>query len=736
MRREDNRGHFTLRLLLVLLILIVGTIGFAPMIISTGWGKSVVVQIVNKWSSYRLQADELKLSWMGGQTLEGIEVVDKSGVTVFRCQSLSTDASLWQLGVRHDVGTMKIVAPKVTVQANLGPAPSVAFIQAGFIPNLDFRPSFNYTGNLAVENGEVDLLSPGFDPAYFRSVSLDAQVPKTGPIRFFAQGTTEQGGAQGSFNISATLDAVLNVKATLFHFPVRGLAAAITGPAVDVNMDISGAEDAMQAAIDATSPQFSAHLKAGLSGKSLTLSAPGTVDFQVTSALVPGLKQPSTAHLDITAFQMPLDRKDQFSFKSTLALATLALESYTLQPLKVDITTDNFASKKFLLQFDSKQFQIPDVEFYWEQPYRFVGKDFTLALDLQKEIQFNLKAQLSAQSQLLAQGTIDAKTLTSQVNITAKQFPTALLDKFAGFPASGLLGNSMDLAASAQIQQGNGTVNLSLQSPTTRTAVKGTVTNGILTLNDDVYAQITPQFPHLHTRNPISVEIPAKGASIAVFPFSLSQINIPNMRIELGKVRAENQGNLNFAVGLLKLSQFGKGSDLNLWFAPIDLHIKNGVVDCERTEVLAENAYQVCFWGNVSLPQNRVDMVLGLTASCLKKAFGIKNLPEKYVLQIPIRGTLNDVQVDTSKASSKVAALLLWQQKSLAGGAVGGPAGAIFGELLDKLGPLPDEDQSAPPPKRPFPWEKESSKAEEQPKKKKHFRKDDKPLNQILQMLR
>ncbi len=699
------------------------------MVISTEWGKSLFLQAVNRWSPYTVKAEKIDLTWLGKQKVSGLEVAP-----IFRCQSATSDATLLHIGFKRDFGTLNIVEPKVVVEARLGPAPSVAFAQAGFIP--DFRPSFNFSGNITVEKGEAEILSPGYDPAYFQNIRLDAEIPKAGPIRFFASGKTEQSGTEGSFNVTATLDKVLNAKATLVHFPVRGLAAAITGAALDLNLDIEATEESMQATIDASSPQFSAHFKAGMSGESVTLTTPGTVDFKITSALIPGLRQEATAHIDIASFQMPLAHKEQFSFQSKVSLSTLPLAQYTFQPMTLDISSENFETKKIAFHFDSPQLQIPDLEFYWETPYRFVGKEFVLTLDVQKIIKFNLASQIAPQGKLLAQGSIDSKTLSSQINVTAQQFPTSLLDKFVNLPASGLLGAAFDMTASAHIQNGDGTVDLTLESPTTRTAVKGTVTGGILTLNESVYAQITPQFPHIHPQNPLSIEIPAKGVSLSLFPFSMDKINIPNMRIELGKVRAENEGNLNFAVTLLKLSQFGRGGDLRLWFAPIDLQIKNGVIDCERTEVLAENAYQVCFWGKVNLPQNNVDMILGLTASCLKKAFGIKNLPEKYLLQIPVRGTLSDIEIDTGKATGKVASLLLWQQKSLAGAAVGGPAGALLGGLLDKLGPLPDEESNAPPPKRPFPWEKESSKAEDLPKKKKHFHKEDKPLQQLLQMLK
>jgi hypothetical protein len=209
------------------------------------------------------------------------------------------------------------------------------------------------------------------------------------------------------------------------------------------------------------------------------------------------------------------------------------------------------------------------------------------------------------------------------------------------------------------------------------------------------------------------------------------------MRIELGKVYCQNEGNLNTAISLLKLSV---SHELKVWFAPIDLHIKNGIVDCERTEILLADSLDICVWGKIDLPQSDVDMVLGLTASCLRKAFGVKNLPDNYVLQLPMTGPIGNVKIDTSSATSKIGAVLMWSQKAVSEALDKTPFGGLANSLLKKIGPLPDMNSSAPPAKHPFPWEVEGAKKktsmEEPKKKKKHFRNDEKPLKQILKILK
>src|SRR5581483_2872856 len=178
--------------------------------------------------------------------------------------------------------------------------------------------------------------------------------------------------------------------------------------------------------------------------------------------------------------------------------------------------------------------------------------------------------------------------------------------------------------------------------------------------------------------------------------------------------------------------------ELALWFAPIDLSIKQGIADIERTEILLADTFDICVWGNVDLVKDYVDMVLGLTSQTLSKAFGIQNLPENYVLTLPMKGPSNNVQINTGKATTKVALLLAWQNQNLTG--IGGNAGAIVGGLLGKIATLPDSNAKVPPAKHPFPWESgnaKKSKTSTGPReKKKQFKPKDKPLKQILKVIR
>lgn len=365
-----------------------------------------------------------------------------------------------------------------------------------------------------------------------------------------------------------------------------------------------------------------------------------------------------------------------------------------------------------------------------------------------------------------SQGSLDLTDASVQINANIQQLPVIVFDIIframgkTNCPFSPLCGDTLNATMSTQIQNASGPFKLNINSPNTRASVIGQVNQGKLNLSEPIYAQIslTPEISALilteinplsissiYSSNPLTLEIPAEGFSFPLFSYDPTQIFIPKARIELGKITCENEGNLNITLGLLKSRQLSKEKQLKLWFAPIDVRVEKGILDWERTEILVANTFEIALWGKLDFVSDYVDMILGLTPQCLDKAFGIKNLPRDYILQIPMKGPSDKVQINTGKATAKVAALLLWQQQVLAGTLKGSPGGALLGGLLNKLATLPDKDASTPPAKRPFPWDsgKESSLTQEPKttpqvpqKKKTKIKKSDKPLKQLLKVLK
>ena len=369
---------------------------------------------------------------------------------------------------------------------------------------------------------------------------------------------------------------------------------------------------------------------------------------------------------------------------------------------------------------------------------------------------FQVSASADTQGKLLCQGSFTPPG-TADIKLLIQQFPSATFDlltsPFLGnqFSLATLCGPVINLTGNTTLNQWNGPCSYELHSANLRSSLQGNIKEGTLGLVQPFQLQlsITPQISAMLARmsnakdatsyrseGPVTFVIQPQGFSYPIEQPDLSKIQIGAARLELGKLLCRNQGNIQSTLGLLKSGQYRPGDEVELWFAPCDFTASNGVINYERTEILFAKDFQVCTWGDVDLPQDYVDATLGLTASCLKRAFGIPNLPKNYVLQIPVRGPLSNIEVDKGKATSKIGALMLWQQKGdIAGGFLKGPAGKFLGQTLDKLGPLPGGDDKAPPAKRPFPWEQEDD-ARQQTSDAKHIDPTDSPLKQVLKLVR
>ena len=409
------------------------------------------------------------------------------------------------------------------------------------------------------------------------------------------------------------------------------------------------------------------------------------------------------------------------------------------------------------LPFLSKDSKLPDfshllVNAQIENPFiSFQHKETTLPLtltnskiSLQKE---NIQAPLSLFFDALAdsseKGTIHLKAeckklfddkgqihlshIHSDLTASFDKFPSSILDiifppkNANSAPLSILLGPSLNMTVKASLENASGPLTLNLKSKNVVISLDAKLTSGILTLQKNAQAQIslTPEssrvflqevnplsISSISAASPITLEIDSSGFFLPISPFLLNRIEMPNIRIIPGKIFCKNEGNINLMLGILKSKQEQQSKQLELWFAPLDLHIRQGIINLERTEILVANTYDIALWGRIDLPSDRVNMTLGLTASCLKAAFNLKDLPKSYMLHIPLTGTLNHVELNKSAASSKIVALTLWQNANVVTPAAKGLGGALIGGLMNKVLSPPGNDSDTPPAKEPFPWQK------------------------------
>ena len=172
-------------------------------------------------------------------------------------------------------------------------------------------------------------------------------------------------------------------------------------------------------------------------------------------------------------------------------------------------------------------------------------------------------------------------------------------------------------------------------------------------------------------------------------PFKKRDLHVHTAMLDMGKIQAKIGDSLASLLAILKFSSLRIGDTTSLWFTPVNFQIKEGILYTDRLDFLIDDTIHLCTWGKINLLNNKIDMILGITADALKEAFGIKGIPEDFVLQLPMKGTTNKIHIDKAKAATKIALLMTTSQGK-----------GILNNVLSTLGIISEKD--APPPKKTF----------------------------------
>jgi hypothetical protein len=287
------------------------------------------------------------------------------------------------------------------------------------------------------------------------------------------------------------------------------------------------------------------------------------------------------------------------------------------------------------------------------------------------------------------------------IAVDIQNFPLLAIDQRLDH----IFGPTLNLKGTVNLNQTDGPIDLALTSQNITTQLYGTLTQHAITLREPLIAniQLTPELSALLLRdanplfltgltakNPIALNVATQDAHFPL-PFSLQKLSAQGT-LDLGQTVCQTGASLASIISLLK----GTPSDqLNAWFTPLPFHLAHGTLETGRMDVLLADSIHICTWGDIDLIHDEVHMFLGLPAGALRKSFGIRNLPDTYVMKLPIRGSTRDPEIVKGPAITKIAALVASQQISKKG---------YLGNIAD-LFSRPKDDSEAPAAHRPFPWE-------------------------------
>lgn len=316
--------------------------------------------------------------------------------------------------------------------------------------------------------------------------------------------------------------------------------------------------------------------------------------------------------------------------------------------------------------------------------------------------------------------------------IKCENFPVAGLDKLLNISKpenygiiTQILGPKMDCEINTKVSNGTGPLKLHLSAVNLNAFLDCTFTNTQIKLNkpfetnfiltEELFRYIFKDkktlFSGMQSLRPIRIKISDNNFYMPIEPFNLKALHISHATVDLGLLHIYDEGRISKLIDITKDQNYKKTNESTVWFTEGDVAIKNGYLYVGRVDALINYAFQICFWGNVNLMTNYVNMILGLPEFTLSNAFKITDLSDDYVLMMDMKGPFNNVQIDKQSAAIQIGSMLAAQ-------ATKGTKGELFGNILGMLGKYSDDQSQVPSAKKPFPWDKYIKKPENEKQSK------------------
>ena len=277
-----------------------------------------------------------------------------------------------------------------------------------------------------------------------------------------------------------------------------------------------------------------------------------------------------------------------------------------------------------------------------------------------------------------------------------------------------VLGEFINARLYGEISQLTGPLTIDVKSSNFKAILPLQINPNAIYLRDDVEAEITlteevneaflkdvnPLMQGgAYSDHPVKVYIEREGFMIPIRPYSFKGVRIEKAIFDIGKINILNDDKILALLNFLKVKA-PPGRYIPAWFTPIFLNLKDGVATNKRFDALIANQAHIALWGKINLLNNRVNMVLGIAPSTLEQRFNITGLSKKDMFQVKMRGTTDNLELDWSSASTRIAIILAKR----AGGGIGYIIGGIVEQIVTALG----EEPTPPPTTDPFPWAVES----------------------------
>jgi hypothetical protein len=683
----------------IILILVISIIIIkAPAILSSGKGKDFLLGAINRKIPGSINIESLNLSWKSGLEITGFSLKDGETSIVFG--SLKTELSLLDLISVKKLDFGKTQMRDIYVKIYLDgikelPGKEVTAVKSHEQEKVSGQFIIlprSFSGEIEIENANIMISGPDIKPARFTEISVKLfSKPGRKIFSFSTRGKASQDKLSGFFDVKGRLEnlkdimdfdlssAKAEINATLKSVPTEGidfllktdgLFEAAFGSNLNLETSVLTGAGTANVSFKADSPDFSADFTMELTDESIRLLKEANIKCSVSPVLFKKivktapfrLKNKTGVEATITKLEVPL-RGRAGNPLSILYAAKLNAE---IRASKLSLAGVN---DKYTLTLDPLRLAVSGEQ---------LGKKTIIKADCRLSGPGSLdKGEISfdgvANNILKPEGLFNKEGFSIKFNSGIDGVSVKELDRLFDtdrFLAT-VMGETLNIKASAELQDMKGPVNLSIEGLNANAVIPAYLNEGYLSLHDNIRAEIkvTPDLGRIILKNinpllitavsakkPISVNISRDEFYLPLKNFSISNVTVKEAVVELGEITLDNGGILSPLVAFLKSTS---GQAMTASFTPLRASLRKGTARYSRMDTILANSFHTVTWGTIDISNDKLDIILGLPSDTLDKVFDLEDLPEDYILEIPIRGSTANPKVDWSKAAAKIGTLFL-----------------------------------------------------------------------------
>jgi hypothetical protein len=311
-------SRLLLSLLLLLVILVCGIVLAAPSLLSTNFGKSILVNSINQRIPGSVGIESVSLSWFGGQRMLGITLNGPGNATILRLNRFATKATLMELiRGRLSFGRTEISGLRANIEIGADGVTNLEKSLVSSRPTPSGTPPKAATGvmlpvplsgEILLDDSIITLTGEGIEPVTLQDINGAVHIEAVdAPIRAEFRARAVQGKLNGVVSIEASVtgfdsrgmfdaglaDGKMTVRLT--DLPVDGidqllhqggLLRAAVGNRLDLAADLKMTKGDAETSMKITSPLVSADISATVADKLFRLDRPARLKAVLTSNLL------------------------------------------------------------------------------------------------------------------------------------------------------------------------------------------------------------------------------------------------------------------------------------------------------------------------------------------------------------------------------------------------------------------------------------------------------------------